>query len=158
PFSVMAFFRPELVSDPMAGALLLTVFLFERDGRTRAACIAAALLILTREPMALAVVPMLWIGWRRRDPFALRNIAIVFAPYGLWLLWVRVRVGQFPFLDPGVSRRQALAAPFTGYVQTMHLHGNWTLAFGMVVALVTCVGAAVLVAWRGWGRVPMTAG
>jgi uncharacterized membrane protein len=157
PFSVMAFLRPEAVSDPMAGALLFTVFLYEREGRTRAACIAAALLILTREPMALAVVPMLWIAWRHRDRRVLRNVAIAFTPYALWLLWVRVRVGQFPFFDPAVSRRQALAAPFMGYVQTLHLHGGWTQDFGMLVALATLLGALV-VAHLGYGRASMRVG
>jgi hypothetical protein len=157
PFSMTAFVRPEMVSDPMAGALLFTVFLYEREGRTRAACIAAALLILTREPMALAVVPMLWIGWRHRGRFALRHAAIALSPYALWLLWIRVRVGQFPFLDPAVSRRQALAAPFVGYVQTLRLHGGWSPELGMVLALATLLGALV-VAWLGRGRAPMTAG
>jgi hypothetical protein len=157
PFSVMAFFRPEAVSDPMAGALLFTVYLYQRDGRTRAAYVAAALMILTREPLVLAIVPMLWMDWRERGRVVVRDAAIALAPYGLWLVWLRVRVGQFPFLDPGVSRRQALAAPLEGYLQTLRLGGGWTQWFGMLVALATLFGA-VLLAARGRGRQPMTAG
>jgi hypothetical protein len=157
PFSLLAFFRPEVVSDPMAGALLFLVYLYERDGRTKAACVAAAMLILTREPMVVALVPLMWMGWKARRFAAVRDWALAGAPYALWLIWVRLRVGQFPFLDPAISRKEALAGPFMGYVRSWHVGADAGQQLGLVFASATLLVAG-LVAVRGHWRYPLTHG
>jgi hypothetical protein len=157
PFCLLALLRPEVVSDPMAGALVFLVYLYERDGRTKAACAVAAMLILTREPMALALLPLMWMGWKERRFAAARDWAVVGTPYALWLVWVRLRVGQFPFLDPSVSRKEALAAPFVGYLRTWHTGADVGQQLGLLLALATLLVAG-LVAVRGHWRYPLTHG
>ena len=157
PFALLAFIQPVLVSEPMAGALLLLVYLYEREGRRRAALAVAALLILTREPMVLALLPLMWTGWKARRVAAMRDWALVVAPYAAWMMWVRLRVGQFPFLDPSISRRQALAVPFVGWTSVLRSGPSGTQEVGVVIALVTVL-AAVVIALRGRWRYPLTHG
>jgi hypothetical protein len=157
PFCLRGFVQPVMVSEPMVGALLLLVYLFERDGRRRAVLVTAALLVLTREPMLLAMLPLVWKGWNERRWAAIREWALAGAPYVLWLVWVRIRVGEFPFLDRAMSRRDALAPPFLGYARIWHEGldaGRW---WGVVVTLLTLV-VAIVVARRGLWRYPLTHG
>ena len=159
PFSILAFFRPEAVSDPMAGALLFLVYLYEREGRTRAACIAGALLVLTREPMALALVPLMWTAGRSRGWRGVRMWAAALVPYAAWTVWLRVHVGQFPFTDPSVSRRQALAGPFGGYAQMLREGTDLSQKLGMIVAAATLAAVVIVaVVMRGRWHYPLTHG
>jgi uncharacterized membrane protein YhaH (DUF805 family) len=157
PFALLAFVQPVLVSEPMAGALVLLAYLYERDGRRRAVLVVAALLILTREPMALALLPLVWTGWKERRLLAVRDWALVCAPYAAWTVWVRLRVGQFPFLDPSTSRRGALSAPFVGWASVWRNGASTTQQVGLVIALLTVI-AAIAIAVRGNWRYPVTHG
>jgi hypothetical protein len=157
PFALLAFVQPVVVSEPMAGALLLLVYLFERDGRRRGSYVTAALLILTRELMVLALLPLIWMGWKERRFAAVRDWFLVCLPYAAWSVWVRVRVGQFPFLDPSSSRRNALALPFVGYGHIWQRPASGTQQLAIAVALLTML-AAVVVAVRGQWRFPLTHG
>jgi hypothetical protein len=157
PFALLAFVQPVLVSEPMAGALVLLAYLYEGDGRRRAVLVVAALLILTREPMALALLPLVWAGWKERRLLAVRDWALVCVPYVAWTVWVRVRVGQFPFLDPSTSRRDALAAPFVGWARVLRNGPSTSQQIGLAVALVTLL-VAVAIALGGHWRYPVTHG
>jgi hypothetical protein len=157
PFSILAFYRPEVVSDPMAGALLFLVYLYERDGRTSAACIAGAFLVLTREPLVLGLLPLVWMAWRQHGWRGLRGWALAMVPYGAWIVSLRIRFGHFPFLDPGVSRRQALSAPLQAYLALLREGTDPSQKFGMLVAVAT-LAVVALVALRGRWRYPLTHG
>jgi hypothetical protein len=159
PFMLLTFMRPVVISEPTAGALLLLVYLFERDGRRRGVYVTAALLVLTRELMVVALLPLMWAGWKQRRFAAVREWAFVCLPYAAWSVWVRLRVGQFPLLDPSTNRRQALAAPFTGYWHIWRLPASGTQEFALATAFLTMfVTVAVIVGARGHWRFPLTHG
>jgi len=133
------------VSEPMVLALMLALFLAYQGGRRRAALVLAALLLLTRESAGLALVPLVVhdvrrSGWRMLGPWALTA-----TPLLLWWTWVRVRIGQWPPLDPAESRRGALDLPFRGY---WHIKGGFhpSDVFAFTLAAVTVIGG--LWVWR----------
>jgi hypothetical protein len=103
----------------MAGALVLLAFLYEREGRHRNVLIVAVFAILTRELMMVVFLPVAWRGWKARRWLAVRDWALVVTPYLLWITWVRIRVGTFPFMDPSTSRREAFTLPGLGWYHTM---------------------------------------
>jgi hypothetical protein len=119
PWALLWFVIPDIVSEPMAGALVLLAFLYEREGRHRNARVVAVFAILTRELMLVAFLPLAWRDWKERRWLAVRDWALVVTPYLLWITWVRIRVGTFPFMDPSTSRRQAFALPGLGWYHTM---------------------------------------
>jgi hypothetical protein len=157
PWALLAFFVPCIVSEPMAGALVLLAYLYERDGRTRATRITAACAILTRELMLVAFLPIAWRDWRTRRWLAVRDWSLVVAPYALWTVWVRVRVGTFPFLDPASSRRDALALPLVGWLRTLNGPLDNDQGWAILFAFLT-VGVAVAVVARGKWTYPVTHG
>jgi LPXTG-motif cell wall-anchored protein len=68
-----------------------------------------------------------------------------------WWVWVRVRVGTFPFLDPSISRREAMALPLTGMrrlLQTGEARADVWIVFGLAMA----TAAAAVVLWRRGAR------
>jgi hypothetical protein len=69
--------------------------------------------------MLVAFLPLAWRDWKERRWLAVRDWALVVTPYLLWITWVRIRVGTFPFMDPSTSRRQAFALPGLGWYHTM---------------------------------------
>jgi hypothetical protein len=107
--------------------------------------------------MIVAFVPLAWRAWRERRWAGLRDWALVVAPYALWMMWVRFRVGQFPFLDPATSRRDALAVPFTGWYRTLVGPLDNSQGWAVLIAALTIV-AVVLVALRGNWLYPVTHG
>ena len=91
---------------------------------------------LFREAAVLALVPLAAAtvrrrGWRNALPWLATPVPLV-----LWWTWVRARVGQWPFLDPSPSRRDALSWPLGGVVQVVregttaltHPHYRWVVA------------------------------
>ncbi len=157
PYALLVSIKPVLVAEPTVIALILLSYLYERDGRARGARVAAALAILTREMALIAFVPMAWRAWRERGLRGLAEWAGVLAPYLAWATWVRLRVGQFPFLDPARSRRGAIAFPLSGWLRTLDLpmhNGQGALLF---IGAVT-VFAALLMALRGDWVYPVTHG
>jgi hypothetical protein len=157
PFAILWFAMPIGISEPMAGALILLVYLFERDGRHGAARLSAAAAILTRELTIVAFLPLAWRAWKDHGWIGVRDWVLVCAPYAAWTVWVRLRVGHFPFLDPASARHDALALPFTGWVRTLNGPLNKGQDFAVLVAALTVLTAA-LVAAQGHWRYPVTHG
>jgi len=157
PWALLWFVFPEVISEPMAGALVLLAYLYERDGRQRSARVTAAFAILTRELMIIAFLPLAWRAWRQRRWLAVRDWSLVLAPYLVWITWVRFRVGQFPFLDPSTSRRNAFSLPLTGWLRTINGPLDNGQGWGVLIGAVT-VMAVLLVALRGKWVYPVTHG
>jgi hypothetical protein len=157
PWALLWFVIPDIVSEPMAGALVLLGYLYERDGRARSARVTAAFAILTRELMIVAFVPLAWRDWKARRWRAVRDWALVVTPYLLWIGWVRVRVGTFPFADPSTSRRNAFALPLVGWVRTMAGPLDNGQGWAVLIGFVT-VALVALVALRGNWTYPITHG
>jgi hypothetical protein len=155
PFAPLWLFAaPTVVAEPMAGALVVLAYLFDRDGRRGWSRAAAAAAILTRETMAVAFVPLAWRAWREEGVRGVARWTATAVPYAIWALWVRVRVGHFPFLDPASNRRDALAPPFVGWWQTLHRPLDNGQQFGLLVALLT-LAIAVAVATKAHGYRPL---
>jgi hypothetical protein len=148
PWALLCLIFPEIVSEPMAAALVLLAFLYEREGRHKAARVSAAMAILTREVMIVAFVPLAWRAWKERRWAAVRDWALVLVPYAAWSVWLRFRVGGFPFLDPASSRRGAFSAPLAGWLRTLNGPLDNRQAWGVLIAALT-VGAILFVAMRG---------
>jgi hypothetical protein len=146
---LFVFFTPTVVAEPLAGALVLLAYLFDRDGRGGWSRVAAALAILARETMAVAFLPLAWRAWRDEGRKGLVRWIATGAPYGLWACWVRVRVGHFPFLDPASNRRDAFAPPFVGWWQTLHRPLGNGQQYGLLVGLLT-IAVAVWVVRRSY--------
>jgi hypothetical protein len=157
PWALLWLAVPGIVSEPMAGALVLLSYLYARERRDTGARVAAAFAILARELMLVAFVPLAWRAWKERRWAGVRDWALVLVPYLLWCTWVRFRIGQFPFLDPATSRRNALAAPFTGWYRTMVGPLDNGQGLAVLIAAVTIVAVA-LVARRGHWLYPVTHG
>ena len=100
-------------------ALILLACVFEARGRRPAAVCTLALAILVKETSALALVPWMWSALRRRDVRLGFACVGALAPYALWSSWVRIRLGQFPFLTRTPSRSEALSLPGVGIRQVL---------------------------------------
>jgi hypothetical protein len=146
-------------SEPFVLALLLLALLFELEDRRVAASVGFAATLLAREAMVVALVPAFVRDLRERGAVAVARFAAIGAPLVLWWIWVWVRVGELPFLDDTISRRDALAFPLTGFLDVdtagfadaSSSSRRWMI---VVVGLLT-VAAAVYVAWRStWPLVP----
>jgi hypothetical protein len=138
-------------SEPLVIGLTLLALLLWEQGRLRAALVTAALVLLAREVMVLAFLPIALGALRRRDWRMVGAWALTGAPLAAWWLWVRVRVGTFPFLDPSISRREAMALPFTGMqrlVETGEARADMWIVFGLALA----TAAAAVVLWRRGAR------
>ena len=157
PWALLWFVIPDIVSEPMAGALVLLAYLYERDGRHKGARVSAVFAILTRELMMVAFIPLAWRAWKERRWAGVREWALVLVPYLIWITWVRFRVGQFPFLDPSSSRRGAFAVPLTGWYRTMTGPLDNGQGWAVLIGAVTLV-AIGLVALRGNWLYPVTHG
>jgi hypothetical protein len=138
-------------SEPLVIGLTLVALLLWEQGRRRPALVVAALVLLSREVMALAFLPIVLAAVRGRDWRTAGAWALTGAPLTAWWLWVRVRVGTFPFLDPSLSRREAMALPFTGMrrlVETGEARADMWIVFGLAIA----TAAAAVVPWRRGAR------
>lgn len=126
------------VSEPLVFALTLALYLFDGDRRPLRAWAAAALLLLAREAAVLAMVPLVVRDVRARAWGRAVTWAAVVVPLLAWWTWVRVRVGEWPFLDASISRREALGAPLAGAVTVVREGAgadHW-LAFALGAATV----------------------
>jgi hypothetical protein len=141
-------------SEPLVIGLALVALLLWEQGRRRPALVTAALVLLAREVMVLAFLPIALGALRRRDWRTVGAWALTGGPVAAWWLWVRVRVGTFPFLDPSISRREAMAFPFTGMrrlLQTGEARADVWIVFGLALA----TAAAAVVLWRRGARGPL---
>lgn len=150
-------------SEPFVLAVLLLALLLELEGRRVLAGAAWAATLLAREAMIVALVPVLVRDARHRGirPTLLRGAAIV-APLLGWWVWVRARIGDWPFLDDAHSRRDALAPPLTGFIgidntEFPNASSSTAVAVTVAVGLATVVVAVVLARRSDWPLVPVTA-
>ena len=137
--------------EAVAFALLLGAYALYLRGNRRAAWMAAALVPLAREALVVALVPLAVRHLRTHGADAMRPVAAAIAPLAVWYTWVRWRVGEFPFLDPSVSRREALGIPFVGAAQAISESPAFVLAVLAVLTAAVAVvtfGAAVIVVLR----------
>lgn len=146
PFLWLTLPGPFLVADPLAVALVLAAYVLFTARRGGAALAVAAAAVLTREAVLPAFLPLAWSelregGWRRAARWL-----VVGVPYAGWCLWVRLRVGQFPFLDPAPAARDALGAPFAGALDALRAGSDPALPSALAMAGLT-IGAAIW-AWR----------
>ncbi len=138
-------------SEPLVIGLTLVALLLWEQGRRRPALVVAVLVLLAREVMVLAFLPIALGAVRRRDWRTVGAWALTGAPLTAWWLWVRVRVGTFPFLDPSLSRREAMALPFTGMRRLVET-GEARADMWIVFALALATAAAAVVLWRRGAR------
>jgi hypothetical protein len=100
--------------EPFLIAILLLAVIALTKGRRRWAWCLVAAAILTKETAAIALVPLIWHELRMRKPREAAVWAGAVMPYAVWAGWVRVRVGEFPFLAKTPARAGALAFPGVG--------------------------------------------
>jgi hypothetical protein len=134
-------------SEPLVIGLTLTALLWWEQRRRRPALALAAAALLAREVMALAFVPVVLGALRRR---AWREVAAWCATGGpllAWWVWVWARVGELPFRDPSLSRREAMAVPFTGMRRLLET-GEARADMWCVFALGLVTAAAAVAVWR----------
>lgn len=151
PFSIVWARLPIVVCEPLGGALVLFTYLFAQDRKHGRTIAAAALTILTREALAVAFIPLIWRAYKERGAAGLLQWSFAFVPYSVWSLWVGVRVGHLPFLDPAATRREALALPFVGWHEVLHQPTSHGPGLGLLVGGATIL-IAVSVAVRDRGR------
>jgi hypothetical protein len=138
-----------VVSDPLVIALLFLVYLLDRRSHFRAALVVLACAILVKEIALVALIPLLWRAVQQR---AWRDAGLVSStvlPYAAWCIWLRWRVGEFPFLAHTVSRSGALGLPFAGIYDTLVHQPLDTPVILAVLAATVVLGAAG--AWYGRG-------
>ena len=137
--------------EAVAFALLLGAYALYLRGHRRQAWLAAALVPLAREALLVALVPLAVHHLRRRGVGAVRHAALAVVPLVVGFTWVRWRVGEFPFLDSSVSRREALGIPFVGAARAIAETPSFVLAVLAVLTAAVAVvtfGAAVIVVLR----------
>ncbi len=138
-------------SEPFVVALLLGGLLAEARGyRWRAAGVFAAML-LAREALIVALVPVAVRAVRRRGPVELVRLAAMVAPLALWWSWVRLRVGEWPPFDDSLSRREAVGLPVVSWFDLDRsafpdASGDVMVAVAIAVGIATVVAAVAAVA------------
>jgi hypothetical protein len=144
-----------VLAEPLVLALILAVYLLALDGRPRSAMVAGALLLLAREAAVIALVPLVWRAVRQRRWADVVGWGLTLVPLFAWWTWVRVQVGEWPFLDPSSSRRNALSLPFVGFARVVPDAGSDHVA-AFVIGAITVAAAAW--AWRRSSRTPVSEG
>jgi hypothetical protein len=135
-------------AEPTLLAILLLAFLFDARGNRTAAIVTFAFAVLVKEIALLALIPFLWKAWRKRDWHSFRTWLIPVVPYAIWMVVVRVNVGEFPFAAKDPSRSGALTLPFVGMYDALRDHASNA---GLVTALVLFTAVfGVAAAW--WAR------
>jgi hypothetical protein len=136
-----------VVAEPLLIATVLLAFVLDRRGHSSAALGVMAFAILVKEIAVLALVPWVWRAVRDRDGRALRRVATTLIPYASWCLWLRVRVGEFPFRAHTNNRTDALSLPFVGLRDVSALGGpDFRTTVGLALATVVLGVAAAWVA------------
>ena len=107
---------PLLVPEMLIAGLALLLYRLVLAKRMRDAWIVSALMLLARETMFLAMVPMLLRSMARRRYAEVLGWATTAVPLLLWWTWVHHRIGFWPFLDPTVAYSRPLDLPFRGFL------------------------------------------
>lgn len=132
-------------AEPLAMALMLGVFLTYLRERKGWSAVLAAGLVLSREVLVLALLPIAWSEWRSgHRSRLLLGAATALGPFAVWASWVRIRVGEWPFLDPSESRRAAVGLPPAALLQVIReANGEVSVVVGAV--LLACVAGGTVV-------------
>jgi len=149
-----AFFTvPLLVPEFLIAALVLLTYDFEETNRTRYARLAAALLLVTRETAVLALLPLILPRIMRREWHVVVRWIVAAIPLLVWYVWLRARIGVWPFLDPGHAATRALDLPLRSFLSAVWwVDAGPVLMFAAALGWVTlAIGAAV--GW--WRRTPL---
>ncbi len=138
-----------VVAEPLMVALILLAYLFDHQGHRRRARWVMAYAVLVKEIAVLALVPWVWRAIRERDRAELKGIGVALVPYGVWCLWLGIRVGELPFFAHTANRSDALALPFAGVrgVLAAHSPDSGTV----VVMLLVTVALGLAAAWVARG-------
>jgi hypothetical protein len=139
---------PILVPEFFVAGLILLMYRFAETHRDRAAGGAAALVLLARETAALAMVPLVFRALYKRDwPGVVRWGAAVI-PLLMWYAWLRLRIGVWPFQDPGVPPSRALDLPLRSFLsKAWSVEAGAMLMFSAVLGWATIL-AGIIVTWR----------
>ena len=139
---------PILVPEFFVAALILLVYRLTEIHRDRAALGAAALMLLARETAALAIVPLAFRALHNKDWRGIVRWAAAVIPLFIWYVWVRVRIGVWPFDDPQVPPARALDLPVRSFLsKAWSGDAGWALMSAAILGWATIV-AGVVVAWR----------
>ena len=139
---------PILVPEFFVTALILLMYRLAEIHRDRAALGAGALLLLTRETAVLALVPLMLRALRDRNWRAVIRWATAVIPLLIWYVWLRWRIGVWPFHDPQVPPSRALDVPVRSF-----LSKAWSSDAGAMLTFTAVLGwttilAGAIVAWR----------
>ena len=139
---------PLLIPEILVAGLVLLVYGLAETGRPNRARVVASLLLLTRETAILALAPLVLRDLRRREWRDVLRWAGTVVPLIAWYGWLRVRLGVWPFLDPGVNLSQrALDLPIIGFLAMAWREGaDWPLIAAALLGWSTLIAAAG-VAW-----------
>ena len=144
--SSVLFIRGVIYAEPLLIACILFAYVLEARRHHKSALAMFAFAILVKESAVLALVPWIWTSLRRRDLRRAGEFAAATVPYALWAIWVRVRIGEFPFLAHTLSRSEAIGWPFSGlhYIQ-VHRTNDHAAVLTVVIVTVAlcCIGAFV---------------
>jgi hypothetical protein len=143
PASILTLYN-DPVADPLMIALILFAFLLDARGYRTRALVSLACAVLVKEVAAVALLPWMWQAIRRRNRKEVGQLLCVLVPYLAWATWVRIRVGEFPFLAHTLQRREAFGLPFAGMRTVWHEqppHYLSTLALTIVTIVVAFVAA-----------------
>ncbi len=100
--------------------------------------------VLCREVMAVVVIAVVVEAVvAHRGTATVWLLALV--PYAGWAVWVRVRIGELPFLADTLNRRDALGLPFAGIPRALHHGGD--APWGVAAAVLTGI-VCLLAGWR----------
>jgi hypothetical protein len=138
-----------VVAEPLLVALILLAYVLDRRRQRVPARWVMAYAILVKEVAVLALIPWAWRAIRGRDRAALRGIAATLVPYATWCVWLRVRVGEFPFLASTTNRADALDLPFAGVRAVVSARAPDYQA--IVAMLLVTVALGVAAAWIARG-------
>ncbi len=138
-----------VVAEPLLVALVLLAYLLDRRGRPVPARWVMAYAILVKEIAVLALIPWAWRAIRDHDRAALEGIAATLLPYATWCVWLRLRVGEFPFFAHTSNRSDALDLPFGGVRTVVAEHTPDYRAVVAMLLITVALGAAA--AWIARG-------
>jgi hypothetical protein len=149
PFNILWLFGPVLTSEPVFVALILSALLLWSRSRLGLAKLAASALWLTRAIASVALIPLVWRSWRDHGAKGLLSWWWVPVPWLVWSVYLKFRMGTFPFTDPSPVRREAIGFPLEGALGAITSASPPHVVVALL-ALATLLAAVVLAVTRRW--------
>ena len=139
---------PILVPEFFVAAVALLMYRLADIHRDRSAQGAAALLLLTRETAVLALAPLMFRALHNRDWRGAIRWGATVIPLLVWYVWVRLRIGVWPFHDPQVPPGRAIDVPIRSFLsKAWASDASAMLMFAAILGWATIIAGAI-VAWR----------